>query len=644
MASNSVVDERTFRELYTTNFEIAVREGKPGAIMTSYNEINGTYANENAHLLQDILRKEWGFDGYVVTDWGGDNDHVKGVQHGSDLAMPGQGVNGPLELVKAVQDGRLAEEDLDARVDELLSAVKSSTAMQADDQPKIDWDHQHEVARQAATKAIVLLKNHDDVLPLDSKEKVAIVGDFAKTPRYQGAGSSLVNTKQLESIVDLLPESGLNSVGYARGYKRNSDADSALVAEAKQLAEKADVVLFFGGLDEIAESEGLDRPSLDMPANQVSLIEELAKLGKPVVVCLSAGSSVTMPWLDAASAVVDGYLGGEAGAGAMLDVLTGKVNPSGKLAETYPLRYADVPFGDAYPQAQRNSYYKEGLFVGYRYYQTAKLPVRFPFGFGLSYTSFQYDHLKVTKQGVEFDLTNTGKVAGEEIAQLYVGKPNSNIIRPLRELKGFAKVALEPGESKHVKIAFDDKTFRFWDVKTNAWQVEGGTYQIMVGASVADIKLTGSIDQQGTVQTEINHQLDAYYQCKLDGVTDATFAALYGQELPSNDFQAGQKLQRNNTLSELRFARGWLGRRIGNVLKNRLEKSEQAGKPDLNILFLYNMPFRAMAKMTEGAVSIKMVDDMLDAVNGHFWGGLGHLIGDYFSNRSLQKKTHFKED
>ncbi|WP_283582861.1 glycoside hydrolase family 3 C-terminal domain-containing protein [Limosilactobacillus difficilis] len=644
MASNSVVDERTFRELYTTNFEIAVREGKPGAIMTSYNEINGTYANENAHLLQDILRKEWGFDGYVVTDWGGDNDHVKGVQHGSDLAMPGQGVNGPLELVKAVQDGRLAEEDLDARVDELLSAVKSSTAMQADDQPKIDWDHQHEVARQAATKAIVLLKNHDDVLPLNSKEKVAIVGDFAKTPRYQGAGSSLVNTKQLESIVDLLPESGLNSVGYARGYKRNSDADSALVAEAKQLAEKADVVLFFGGLDEIAESEGLDRPSLDMPANQVSLIEELAKLGKPVVVCLSAGSSVTMPWLDAASAVVDGYLGGEAGAGAMLDVLTGKVNPSGKLAETYPLRYADVPFGDAYPQAQRNSYYKEGLFVGYRYYQTAKVPVRFPFGFGLSYTSFQYDHLKVTKQGVEFDLTNTGKVAGEEIAQLYVGKPNSNIIRPLRELKGFAKVALEPGESKHVKIAFDDKTFRFWDVKTNAWQVEGGTYQIMVGASVADIKLTGSIDQQGTVQTEINHQLDAYYQCKLDGVTDATFAALYGEEMPSNDFQAGQKLQRNNTLSELRFARGWLGRRIGNILKNRLEKSEQAGKPDLNILFLYNMPFRAMAKMTEGAVSIKMVDDMLDAVNGHFWGGLGHLIGDYFSNRSLQKKTQFKED
>ena len=455
MASNSVVDERTFREIYTTNFEIAVKEGHPGAVMSSYNEVNGTYANENHHLLTDILRKEWGFDGYVVTDWGGDNNHVAGLQAGSNLAMPAQGVNGPLELVAAVRSGKLDEKVLDQRVDELLSAILSSTAT-SNDRPTIDWDHQHAVARQAAEKSIVLLKNQDGLLPL-TNQKVAVIGDFAQTPRYQGAGSSLVNSKQLESLVDQLPASGLNVVGYAQGYKRNSPANETLVDEALKLAKQADVVLFCGGLDEIAESEGLDRDSLDMPRNQNALIQQLTAVGKPIVVVLSVGSAVTMPWLDKVSAVVDGYLGGEAGASAMLNVLMGKVNPAGKLAETYPLSYDDVPFGDDYPATERNSYYKEGPFVGYRYYETAQVPVRFPFGFGLSYTTFHYDNLTVDADGVEFDLTNTGKVAGDEITQLYVGKSNSALIRPARELKGFARVHLAAGKTKHVAIAFDDK-------------------------------------------------------------------------------------------------------------------------------------------------------------------------------------------
>lgn len=641
MASNSVIDERTFRELYTENFEIAVKEGRPGAIMTSYNEINGTYANENHHLLQDILRHEFGFKGFIVTDWGGDNDHVKGVTNGSDLAMPTQGANGPLEIVKAVQDGKLSEETVNERVDEMLSAVLSSTAMHPDDQPQIDWDHQHQVAKRAAEKAIVLLKNDQHLLPLAPKTKVAVIGDFAQKPRYQGAGSSLVNAHHLETIVDQIPESGLASVGFAQGYRRNSASDPELVAEAKQIAQKADVVLFFGGLDEIAESEGLDRSTLDMPANQVALIKELTKVGKPVVVCLSAGSSVTMPWLDDVDAVLDGYLGGEAGASAMLDAITGKVNPSGKLAETYPMKYSDVPFGEDYPQADRNSYYKEGLFVGYRYYSTAKVPVRFPFGFGLSYTTFAYSNLKVNDEGVSFDLTNTGDVAGEEIAQLYVGKKDSNLIRPVRELKGFVKVELQPGETKHVQIAFDDKTFRFWDVKTNAWQVEGGTYQIMVGANVNDIKLQAEVQEQGTVETSTNPALAAYQNCQLDQVTDQTFAVLLGHDLPRNDFQPGQALQKNDTLGQLQMARGWLGRRIGHVLASRLAKSQAAGKPDLNILFLYNMPFRAIAKMTGGQVDLAMVDDMLTSVNGHLWTGAGRLIRDFFKNRSRQKHTKF---
>ena len=638
MASNSVVDERTFREIYTTNFEIAVKEGHPGAVMSSYNEVNGTYANENHHLLTDILRKEWGFDGYVVTDWGGDNNHVAGLQAGSNLAMPAQGINGPLELVAAVRSGKLDEKVLDQRVDELLSAILSSTAT-SNDRPTIDWDHQHEVARQAAEKSIVLLKNQDGLLPL-TNQKVAVIGNFAQTPRYQGAGSSLVNSKQLESLVDQLPASGLNVVGYAQGYKRNSPANETLVDEALKLAKQADVVLFCGGLDEIAESEGLDRDSLDMPRNQNALIQQLTAVGKPIVVVLSAGSAVTMPWLDKVSAVVDGYLGGEAGASAMLNVLMGKVNPAGKLAETYPLSYDDVPFGDDYPATERNSYYKEGPFVWYRYYETAQVPVRFPFGFGLSYTTFHYDNLTVDADGVEFDLTNTGEVAGDEIAQLYVGKSNSALIRPARELKGFARVHLAAGKTKHVAIAFDDKTFRYYDVASQSWQIEGGTYQVMVGSSSADIQLQSSIKQQGTANPQRNPQLKDYYDCRLDQVDDAAFDILYGQAVPPNkQRQQGAELQLNDPLSDLRTAKSWVGRRVYAVLKKKLAASQAAGKPDLNILFLYNMPFRAIAKMTGGAVDQAMVDDILMGVNGHFWYGIGRLVRDYFRNNSRNKHT-----
>lgn len=638
MASNSVVDERTFREIYTTNFEIAVREGHPGAVMSSYNEVNETYANENHHLLTDILRKEWGFDGYVVTDWGGDNDHLAGLKAGSNLSMPTQGVNGPLEIVQAVRSGKLDEQVLDQRVGELLSAILSSTAM-TDDQPQIDWDHQHTVARQAAEKSIVLLKNNDHLLPL-ADQRVAVIGDFAQTPRYQGAGSSLVNSKQLESIVDELPKSDLNVVGYAQGYKRNSVADESLVEEALNLAKRSDVVIFCGGLDEIAESEGLDRETLSMPRNQNALIQQLAALGKPIIVVISAGSAITMPWLDQVDAVVDGYLGGEAGASAMLNVLTGKVNPAGKLAETYPLSYDNVPFGQDYPAEERNSYYKEGPFVGYRYYETAKVPVQFPFGFGLSYTTFKYDNLTVNDNEVEFNLTNTGKVAGDEIAQLYVGKEQSALIRPARELKGFVRVHLAAGESQHVAIKFDDKTFRYYDVASQQWQVEGGTYQLMVGSSSADIQLQGTIDRQGTATPQRNPQLTAYYNCQLGQVDEAAFDILYGRAVPQNwQRQQGDPLRLNDPLSDLRTAKSWIGRKVYRVLKKKLDQGKAAGKPDLNILFLYNMPFRAIDKMTGGAVDRAMVDDMLTGVNGHFWRGIGRLIRDYFRNNSRNKHT-----
>ena len=634
MASNSVIDERTFRELYTTNFEIAVKEGHPKAIMSSYNEINGIYANENKQLLTDILRKEWGFEGMVVTDWGGDNDHVKGVQSGSNLVMPTLKIQGSDELVKAVKEGHLAESDLDKRVDELLSVIFASST--GKNHPQIDFEQQHAIARKAASESVVLLKNEQQLLPLKKGTKVAVIGDFAQKPRYQGAGSSLVNATKVETINEEIKKYPLDVVGYAQGYKRNSEPDQGLISEAKQLAAKSEVALIFAGLDEIAESEGLDRDNLKLSAGQTALIEVLTELDVPVIVVLSAGSVIELPWLDKVQSLVHGYLGGQAQASAMLDVLCGKVNPSGKLAETYMVSENEVPFNPEFPAQGRNSFYKEGLFVGYRYYDSCQKDVNFPFGFGLSYTNFAYSDLQVSPDKVTFSLTNTGKVFGKEIAQLYIGKKDSNLIRPLKELKGFVKVALEPGETKTVTIPFDDKTFRFYDVKTQSWQVEKGTYQVYVGANSRDILLTGEIVQAGIEVQKPSENLK-YYRRQIEAITDEDFAELYGKALPQNDTVGIRTLKNNDTIAELQYAKNILARQVYKILKGKLDKSKDSGTPDLNILFIYNMPFRAIAKMTHGAVNQAMVADILQMVNGHFFKGLGSLISNYFKNQKRLK-------
>lgn len=646
MASNSVVDERTLREIYLTNFEIAIQEGHPKSIMTSYNEVNGTYTNESRHLLQDILRQEFGFDGYVVTDWGGDNDHIAGIENGSNLVMPGLKQPGAREVIAAVQEGRLDEAVLNQRVDELLNVVLSSNATKKNDAIKVDWDHQHQVAYQAALKSIVLLKNEADVLPLTQETRVALIGDFAANPRYQGAGSSLVNTKNLETLKDTAQAHGVTLAGYAQGYKRVGQSDSTLIAEAKDLAIKSDVVVLNVGLNEVSESEGMDRKNMTMPANQVELIQELSQLDQKLVVVLSAGSPVEMPWLDQVDAVVHGYLGGEAGAGAMWEVLTGAYNPSGRLAETYPMSYADVPFGEEFPAHRRNSYYKESLFVGYRYYDKAQKAVRFPFGFGLSYTSFTYDNLSVNDQGVEVKVTNTGQVAGVETVQLYIGKAETNVLRPAKELKGFAQVSLAPGESQQVKISFDDKTFRYFDVTSDAWQVEAGTYQIMIGKNVNDIVLTVDYQVEGQEAVASQDEVFAKYQaCDLQNISQNDFENYFNLEFKQNTMVKGQNLGYNDTLAEMIYAKSWIARAVAKWLKNAIAKSEAKGKPDLNLLFNYNMPFRAMGKMTGGLIDQDMVTAILRIVNGHFWSGSSRLIKGYFRNQKRNKAdTWYEED
>ena len=638
MASNSVLDERTLRELYLTGFEIAVKEGRPKCIMTSYNRVNGTYANENHHLLQDILHGEWGYDGAVVTDWGGSNDHVEGVREGSTLEMPCPGFGSAKRLMQAVADGRLPESAVDARVDELLELVFTTDAAVKAAPKRFDRDAHHALARRAAAESVVLLKNEDDLLPLKPGQSVALIGDFAQTPRYQGAGSSSVNATRVDNLKDAAEADDITLAGFCAGYERSGTPNPAFVEEAAALARKADVVVLCMGLDESSESEGLDRSHICIPENQKQLLEAVAQANENLVVVLSAGSVVETGWVSRCKAVLHAYLGGQAGAGAIMDVLTGRVNPSGKLAETLPLTYEDTPAARYFPGKQQNVEYREGLYIGYRYYETAHVPVRYPFGYGLSYTTFAYSDLKADADKVTFTITNTGSRAGAEIAQLYVAKADAAVFRPEKELKGFAKVFLQAGECKTVTIPLDDKAFRYWNVKTDRWETEGGSYQLLVGASVQDIRLRAEVPVQGTGAPDpyAGKAVQCYRTADIKNVPDAAFEALLGHAIPEDKPHIDQTM----TLGELNHSRSPLCWLAWAVLHTLLKRSSREGTPDLNLLFQYNMPVRALAQMTGGMVGQETVDGIVMEAKG-FWiiGLLRALIGfgqNAVSNRKFR--------
>ena len=638
MAMNAVVDERTLREIYLTGFEIAVKEGGAKALMTSYNQVNGTYSNENTHLLKDILREEWGYEGIVITDWGGSNDHIKGVAAGSDLEMPTPGMDSARQIVKAVQENRIPEEAVDACVDRLLDAVLTLTGRQEEKPSEFDKEAHHALAKKAAAQSAVLLKNQEDILPLKPGTHVALIGDFAFEPRYQGAGSSMVNTIKLDKMSELIGGYDLTVVGMARGYKRDGEADTVLEKEAVDLAQSVDVVLYCFGLDELSESEGVDRTHMRIPQNQITLLEAMARVNENIVGILSAGAVVEMPWHTSLKALLHGYLYGQAGAGAMLDIISGKVNPSGRLNETYPVRYEDTPAFKYFPSEERNSEYREALYVGYRYYDTAKVRVLYPFGFGLSYTEFQYRDLAVNPEGAEFTLTNTGNRDGAEVAQLYIGMKDGKVFRPAKELKGFQKVFLKAGESRRVHIPFDDKTFRYWNVRTDQWETEGGTYTIMIGASCLDIRLRTETEIEGTTDTYpyYTNRMPSYYSGLIGQVEDQEFQELLGYPIPSGKWNGD--LTVNDAICQMYYAKSPAARFVYKKLTQMKKKSEDAGKPDLNILFIYNMPFRAIAKMTGGMVSMEMVEGIVTMVNGHLFRGLGHTIAGFFRNQRQNRK------
>lgn len=633
MAMDSVVDERTLREIYLTGFEIAVKEGKPRSIMSSYNKVNGTYANENAHLLKEILRDDWGFDGFVVTDWGADNDHALGVKNGSNLVMPAPGPDAAIGLVNAVKEGRVSEADLDERLKELFRVLVSADEAMKKAPKSFDKDAHHALARKCAEQSIVLLEN-DGILPLDRNAVVGIIGDFARNPRYQGAGSSMVNPTRLDNLYDCLRAAGVSIAGYAQGFdRRKPNPDQKLIDEAVRVAEAAPVVLLCVGLDEIAESEGMDRSNMELSKGQRELIEAVCKVNRNVVLVLSGGSPFVIP--GSFRAAIHGYLGGQAGAGAMADALLGKVNPSGKLNETWPLQLEDTPACAYFPSKERTAEYREGLYIGYRYYDTANIPVRYPFGHGLSYTTFLHSDIHAEKDRVTFTIANVGALDGAEVAQVYVSCKDGNVFRPQKELKGFAKVFLKAGESRTVSVSLDDKAFRYFNVKTNRWEVESGIYTISVASDAAHVRLSANIRVEGTNAPAPYGALPGYESGRITRISEVEYRDLLGHPIPDGHW--GGELTRNDAICQLYYAKTGAARLVYKILTHMKEKSEAKGIPDLNILFVYNMPFRALAKMSGGLMSDRMVDDVVLLVNGHFWRGLGRLIGDFFRNRRANK-------
>ena len=655
MVSDSVIDERTLRELYLTAFEIVVREATPWALMSSYNRVNGTYAHENAFLLQRILREEWGFDGAVVSDWGGVSDPVAAIPAGGTLAMPSPGYDFARRIAQAVERGEVSVADLDRRVAEVVDLVDRVTRPR--EVQRVDEQAHHALARRAAAASMVLLRNEERILPLAAGTTVALIGDFARTPRYQGAGSSTVNPTRVTTLLEAIGQSDLQLSGFAPGFHRDGTPDPELLSEAVATARVAEVAVLMLGQPEAAESEGLDREDLTLPAAQIEVLKAVAEANPRTVVVLSAGGVLEMPWIGHARAVLHAHLSGQAGAEGLLDVLLGAADPGGRLAETYPHRLEHTPTFGSFPSRQRTAEYREAQFSGYRYYERAGVEVAFPFGFGLSFTSFEYSELTVTEDSVRFTLTNTGDRAGSETAQLYVGRQGASAFaRPVRELRGFTVVHLAPGESAAVEIPLTERAFRVFDTASGAWQVEGGDYEVAVGSNLRDLHLRATLGLPGTIPepgaaSELAAASGAAPTSALPGTTaqryatadvrevpDADFEALLGHPIPDPAWPSGP-LGVHDPLDRLAEARSVLGRLAHRVLAARLDRAARAGTPDLDALFLLNGPFRIISSMSNGLATSRVTDAVLTLVNGHPLRGAARLVGGFVQGRLEETRS-----
>ncbi|MGO2355287.1 MAG: glycoside hydrolase family 3 C-terminal domain-containing protein [Marinomonas foliarum] len=545
MTVDAIVDQRTLREIYLPAFERAVKQTQPWTVMCSYNKVNGTYAAEHKQLLDDILVKEWGFEGIIVTDWGANNDRVEGVKNGQHLEMPSSGDMNTKKIIAAVKSGQLTMEALDKSVSRVLELILKSQASLESDKVKADLNAHHDLAARIAEETCVLLKN-DGLLPVAAGKKIAVIGALANNTRYQGAGSSKINPFKLEQPLDEIKKQfGADNVSYTAGYHLNDKEDAAEIAKAIELAKQADVVFLFAGLTPKYESEGFDRQHLNLPQVQLDLIAELGEQLNKTLVVLQNGAPVILPFVDKVPAILEAYLGGQAGASAVAKVLSGEVNPSGKLAETFPANLDDVPSQPYFPGTTKQVQYREAIWVGYRYFDTTSTKALFPFGHGLSYTSFTYYHLTLLSGDhspfkendairLQITITNTGDKAGAEVVQCYVGQKSPSQPRPAKELKAFEKVFLEPGESKEIALELDYRAFAYWDEAQSSWIAESDEYQIHIGSSIEDIRDTANI----TLDTEVakkqpNVALKTYFEPAKRDFNDAAFTALLGYDIPA---------------------------------------------------------------------------------------------------------------
>lgn len=610
--SDSVMDGRTLRELYLTAFEIAVKEGKPSTMMCAYPKLNGTHCSDHKELLTDILRSEWGFDGMVVTDWGAMNDRIEGFRAGCDLNMPGGSDYMEKEVLQAVKDGTLPESCVDDSARRVLKLVFRA-AETLSKKAACDYEAHHALAKRAAAEGAVLLKNESGILPLKPDAKIAVVGAMAKELRYQGAGSSHINPTKLPQPLELLP-----GAVYAPGCDEKGSTTDALLQEVQNAARKAETVVVFAGLPAQCESEGFDRDSLKMPEGHRKMIEVAAHANPNTVVVLLCGSVVECPWADKVKAILYMGLPGQAGGEAIADLLYGRANPGGKLAESWPYRYEDVPSSSIYGKTT-DALYQEGVYVGYRYYDKAGVPVRWPFGYGLSYTEFSYSDLTVEEDTVTVAVRNTGKRAGAEVVQLYLAAPQEGLHRPVRELKGFQKVHLQPGESETVRFTLIDRNFAVWQ---DGWKVPGGTYTVCIGGLTAEIKKSGDDLPIPAWQK------GSWYERCAGKPNPADWEKMLGHSYTPPVLKKGS-FTMDNTVVEMKdyslvmkimfkaveatVAKGYGGKRDYDNPNFRMQMNASAGAP-----------LRSM--QISGGMKGGVLPGMLEMANGHFFRGIWKMI------------------
>lgn len=625
-SSDSVVDDRTMREIYLTGFEMAVKEGRPDTVMCCYNKVNGIHGSRNKWLLTDVLRKDWGFEGLVMTDWGAMVNRMDAYEAGCDLSMPGGSNFMEKDTIEAVKRGLLDEKYVDVSAGRVLKLVEKGLDAVKEDM-QVSLQEHFEIARKIAEESAVLLKNEDSILPILNKETTAFIGTMAEKSRYQGAGSSHINPWKLVSTTQSCSE-----VAYAPGCNEDGSTNERLLKEALELAGTKEKVVIFAGLTDSYESEGFDRENMKMPEGHIRMIEEVAKVNPNVIVVLMSGSAIEIPWFDKVKGILYMGLCGEAGGEAIANLLFGCTNPSGRLAETWPLKYEDCVSAGYYGNKFKDAQYREGIYVGYRYYESAEVPVRFPFGFGLSYTNFTYSDLKVDGPYVTCKVRNTGKVTGKEVVQLYIEPKGNRKYRAKRELKAFTKVSLNPGEERQIQFKLEERSFAVWD---DGWKIPEGYYDICIGKNSHDMILRKEIEISKSAKKSIfipekiaEKEIPQWYLHPRNAPSKEEFEKLLGHKIIEKPLKKGE-FTMENTIMEMKDY-SWVMKVMYKVVESVVAKGF-GGKPDYtNSSFKMMVSTATDCSMTGMKNNVQMdnhiFEGLLMMANGHFFKGIGEML------------------